>query len=212
MPIRTEVALVRAARLYQDSLWLAESTPELTWLLMVSAVEAAANDWNRKRGDNLLRLKESKPELYERLTSQNDSSLAKRIADEFGDSLGLTKKFLDFCLSFAKEPPAQRPIVHGRFDWEERNLRESLRMIYQYRSKALHSGKPFPAPMCGGGVGLEWSGGVPSERVLGLGIHERGSTWLERELPMSLHLFEYIARTAILGWWRSLVPSPQEQN
>ena len=31
------IALVRAARLYQDALWLAESEPSLSWLMLVAA-------------------------------------------------------------------------------------------------------------------------------------------------------------------------------
>lgn len=206
LPTRTVIALLRAARLYQDSLWLAETEPELAWLLLVSALEAAANDWNRRRGDSLLRLMESKPNLYSDLIAHPDTSLLKRIADEFADSLGVTKKFVDFCLSFAKAPPQNRPTGGAQFDWIESNLRDSLRQIYHYRSDALHSGKPFPAPMCDSPYALELTGGVASERILGLGIQQRGSVWLACELPMTLHLFEHIARTAILGWWRSLLP------
>jgi len=35
------IALGRAARLYQDALWLAESEPNLSWLMLVAAVETA---------------------------------------------------------------------------------------------------------------------------------------------------------------------------
>jgi len=35
------VALTRAARLYQDALWMIESEPSLAWLLLVSAIETA---------------------------------------------------------------------------------------------------------------------------------------------------------------------------
>lgn len=36
------VALVRAARLYQEAVWIAESTPELSWIMLTSAVETAS--------------------------------------------------------------------------------------------------------------------------------------------------------------------------
>ena len=39
------VAVVRAARLYQDALWLAESQPHLSWLMLVSAAETGASRW-----------------------------------------------------------------------------------------------------------------------------------------------------------------------
>jgi len=37
-------ALMRSARLYQEALWLSEREAWLTWLLLVSAVETAANE------------------------------------------------------------------------------------------------------------------------------------------------------------------------
>ncbi len=38
-------ALVRAARSYQEGLWVAESDPRQAWLRLVSSVEAAAQEW-----------------------------------------------------------------------------------------------------------------------------------------------------------------------
>ncbi len=38
-------ALIRAARLYQNALWIAESEPELAWLMMVSSLETAAKQY-----------------------------------------------------------------------------------------------------------------------------------------------------------------------
>ena len=54
------VSLVRAARLYQDSLWLIESEPSLAWLMLVSAVETAANRWQTEKGDPLDRVRENR--------------------------------------------------------------------------------------------------------------------------------------------------------
>lgn len=42
------IVLIRAARLYQDALWIAESEPSLSWVMLVSAVEAAASYWRSK--------------------------------------------------------------------------------------------------------------------------------------------------------------------
>jgi hypothetical protein len=38
-------ALVRAARLYQDALWISDSEPQLSWIMLASAIEAAAECW-----------------------------------------------------------------------------------------------------------------------------------------------------------------------
>lgn len=44
LPPSTASALARASRLYRDALWIVESEPELSWLFLVSAVEAASAD------------------------------------------------------------------------------------------------------------------------------------------------------------------------
>ena len=61
------IALTKAARCYQDALWWADLQPELSWLLLINAVEAAANYWYKDKHDtNEDLLKCGKPGLYER--------------------------------------------------------------------------------------------------------------------------------------------------
>src|SRR5882724_1789018 len=52
------VALVRAARLYQNAMWVVESEPELAWLLLVSAVEVVAVEYQQatQQPEEILRL------------------------------------------------------------------------------------------------------------------------------------------------------------
>lgn len=38
-------ARIKVARLYQDALWMAEAQPELSWILLISALETAASNW-----------------------------------------------------------------------------------------------------------------------------------------------------------------------
>jgi hypothetical protein len=83
------MALVRAARLYQDALWLVESVPELAWLLLVSALEVAANDWQKASGDSVARLNLSKPDLYSFLERLPDSSILPKVASYDGRQLEL---------------------------------------------------------------------------------------------------------------------------
>lgn len=195
-------AIVRAARLYQDALWLAESEPELTWLLLVSALETAANSWQKKKGDKIARLRDSKPELYEYLNSLNDGSILATVAKQIADSLGITRKFVDFVLKFLPEPPELRPPEWAQFKWEPIQLEEALKTIYVYRSKALHEGRPFPRPMCKAPF-RDSSWQAPAERMIGQGTSERGAVWLKEDIPMNLHLFEYIARKVLLKWWEA---------
>jgi hypothetical protein len=50
------VTLVRTSRLYQDALWLVESETALAWLMLVSAVETAADQWQKDKGSPAERL------------------------------------------------------------------------------------------------------------------------------------------------------------
>ena len=84
---RKAVALVRASRLYEQAVWIAEAAPELAWLLLVSAVEVAAAEIHGPipRGRNR-------------------------------HPVGPTQRFVTFIRDFAPPPPPQRP-QHGQLDW-----------------------------------------------------------------------------------------------
>jgi hypothetical protein len=194
-------ALIRAARLYQDALWLCESEPELSWLLLVSATESAAHEWHKEAEEITERLKSSKPDLFKYLEGHSDQTLLMRIANEFADTLGSTQKFVKFCLTHMPVAPSVRPAKWAQFAWSKNKLREALSKVYEYRSRALHDGRPFPAPMCTPPGCLQgWE--APSETMTSIGTHQNGSTWLKKDVPFHLHIFEYIARSAILDWWR----------
>lgn len=116
--------------------------------------------------------------------------------------MGATKKFIDFIIEFLPNKPKNKP-SDGIHPWEVEDIENSLRIIYDYRSKALHGGIRFPAPMC-----------LPPYIEKGNKIHElpmvlatstKGGVWLKKDTPMLLHLFEYIVRGSILKWWDSLV-------
>ena len=200
--------LVRAARLYQDALWLCETEPEFSWLLFVSSLEAAANEWKKDQGSSIERLEISKPEVYQTLLRHDDRALLPLIADAFAASMGVTKKFRDFCIEFMPMAPAERPIERAQFPWEHSQFKKAMDKIYGYRSKALHDGRPFPAPMCSAPY-KDPSWVAPSETMSALGQHQMGSTWLKKDIPFHLHIFEYITREIILGWWRSLITVPR---
>jgi hypothetical protein len=196
------IAFVRAARLYQEALWVAESDPSLGWLLLVSGIESAANQWRRGKDPAIERLRTDKPEFVSYLESCCVSELVKRVADEFADTLGSTKKFVDFLLMYLPPPPPRRP-AWAMLSWDSAELRKDFRLIYKYRSKALHEGIPFPAPMCEPGFAIPNSD-VPAEIPAGLAAASHGGVWIAEDTPMLLHIFEYVSRNAILSWWKSL--------
>jgi hypothetical protein len=82
-----------------------------------------------------------------------------------------------------------------------------MRLIYQYRSKSLHAGKPFPAPMLEEPRVVQ-QGQAPPEKPLGLATAVGGAVWQAAELPMLLHVFEYITRETLLAWLRDSEQGP----
>lgn len=194
-------ALIISARRYQEALWISDFQPEFSWLLFVSSLETAANYWNSKSEPALDRLKSSRKDVYDELINFGQEH-AKKIAELIVDSLGSTKKFRDFILKFRPEEPKQRPdLPFAQFQWTEDNLKKSMNKIYALRSKALHTGIPFPPLMCR----------PPSELQEEKPLAEKAITtncyWDKKDMPMLLHTFEYITRNVLLNWWDELAKS-----
>jgi hypothetical protein len=81
------VALVRAARLYEQAVWIAEADPDLSWLLLVSALETAAAQVHGP----IPRGKKRHP-------------------------VGATQRFINFMRDLTPPPPSKRP-RYGQLDW-----------------------------------------------------------------------------------------------
>lgn len=205
---RQAVALVRCARMYQEAVWVAENDPELAWLLLVSAVETAANQWRADTEAPLERLRASRPEVEELLKSHGFEVILEPLAELLAPYLGSTKKFVDFLITFLPAPPAARPPSFAQVPWAVPDLRGRLRTVYQYRSRALHAGTPFPGPMC---IPPQGRGPDAEEKPLGLAAAMLGGVWVEEDLPMMLHTFEFLAHGALLRWWDAMLtdaPAP----
>jgi hypothetical protein len=162
VPGEEAVRLVRAARNYQNALWIAETDPTLAWLLLVSAAESPVARHQR----------------------------------------GPTERFVEFLAGHAPPPPEGRPSEIAQVNWSREGLKAALRKVYRYRSSALHEGVPFPWPMCAPPTLLD--GTAPSERFPAISAHGYGGSWMAKDLPMYLHVFEYIARCALQKWWREI--------
>ena len=191
------IAVVRASRLYQNALWIIESEPELSWLLLVSAVEMAANHWRGQEQDDFEVFSEVKPDLTNLIEDACGHEVAHAVAKEFAPSLGSAKKFREFIISFLPSPPPNRPRQGFQISWKKRVIKNALVKIYDYRSRALHAGTPFPFPMC-------VAPRMGEEKPIGLATSSNGGVWVARDLPMLLHTFEYLVRNALLEWWKSL--------
>ena len=105
-------SLVRACNSYRSALWISESDPNLAWLLLISALETAANDTYHRRATlsssyDTFRLQY--PDLNERLKKVGGVTHAKEVAEAIGGTLNATKKFIDFVMRFKPGPPELRP-------------------------------------------------------------------------------------------------------
>jgi len=197
------IALVKAARQYQDGVWIIESQPELAWLMLVSSLETAAFYWRSSKEAPVERLRASQPKLEKLLNDECGQALLEKVADLIAPYMGATKKFVDFVLEFLPDPPQERPKAF-QLAWDRQNIKETLEIIYDWRSKALHGGTPFPMPMCMPPLRV---GGSFAEIPTGLAAKSRGGVWLAKDTPVNLHSFEYITRNVLLKWWSSLSKS-----
>jgi hypothetical protein len=194
------VALVRAARMYQEGLWIAEDDPRQAWLRFVSAIEVAASYWAVDRPPEE-QLRTARPELAALLAAKGEDHL-REVAALLTPILGATTKFIRFLVRFAPDPPPERPPEHQQVDWSSQaRLRKHLGVIYDYRSKDLHAGTPMPQPMCD--PPHQDEGLPPSEIPLGhwTSIGPEPAFWARKDTPMLLHVFAGMVRRALLAWW-----------
>lgn len=208
------VALVKAARLFQDALWLVETAPQLAWLLLVSAVETAATHQARE-GTAVERLEAWNANLAGQLREAGGDALLRRVAEMVAPLTGATGKFVTFLLDFAPELPEPRPPEWARAPLASRKQRKELYgTVYKYRSDALHAGKPFPGPMCETPhhFGTEDAGpyrGAYAERPTGFAAAHGTAVWRAVDTPVLLNTFVVLARGALLAWWQSMLPFDQ---
>lgn len=203
------VALVRAARLYQEAVWISGTAPELSWLMLTSAVEVIANSWRETSEEPIERLRAWKPELETLLLTKGDELFVRSVAEMIVKNLGATKKFTDFLIKFLPPPPTERP-ERFKCPWEKPAMKKALNKIYDHRSNALHGGIPFPSPMCHPGDIIGKSK-IPTEIPWGQVAGSRGGSWTAKNMPMLLHIYEYIVRNAILNWWEQTLPKEDLQ-
>jgi hypothetical protein len=200
-------ALIRAAKLYRDALWLVESTPELSWIMLVSAIEVVAKDEIKNTVTPEEELERIEPKLAKDIKLCGDSTLLSRIAKRFTSEESISKKYREFLIKFLPESPPKR--LPGRqINWDDLKLttnKNPLSIIYNYRSKALHAGNSFPPTM-------SWifrsAEGIPydlAETPTEYNMFLDGKIVKRKPEVMMLSIFEYIVRNALLKWWKSCI-------
>ncbi|WP_372715967.1 hypothetical protein [Novipirellula sp.] len=199
------VNLIRACKSYQDALWVAESEPNLAWLMLVSALETAANDVYTTESTADERLRDSKPDLASLLEQHGGTQLVNQVADMISHTFGATKKFIDFTMCFMPDEPENRPEQEWmRVKWSKTSLKKVLNTVYEYRSRSLHAGLPFPAPMFEAPFKIAADSSLSDVPMTGLASHSRGGTWMPKDTRINLHGFHYITRGVLLNWWQSI--------
>jgi hypothetical protein len=194
--------LSRVAGLYQSAVWMADAAPQMCWLQLVSACEAAAHQWFHGRAmeasEELKQSFASVAKLLGKYDEKYGTTLLDDVASKMSNILGATHKFKSFMKAFLPPPPDDRPLVSLQTSWENENLISAISAIYQLRSKTLHSGQPFPLPLCILPP-IGYKNGVP-EKPIGVSSASMGGSWIHEKLPLNLHTFEYIVRSAIQKW------------
>jgi hypothetical protein len=195
------VALVKAARLYQQALWHAEIDSADAWLLLVSAVETAATCWKGQRRSVMEEFEDGSPTLFNFLRPLGDDSMLEGVAKILHGKTKVQMKFVDFLIRFLPSPPPQRPPDVFQIPWIPEQLRVAFSKIYDHRSRALHDGIGFPFPMTERPMRIGHEKGTFSERPAGLMTSTLGATWDREDSPMFLHVFAYIVQRSLLAWW-----------
>jgi hypothetical protein len=192
--------LVKAARTYQTALWFADSHPEMAWLFLVSAIETAAGSWAKK---HFVEDESFLPDAVSEILRKHNcpESVDGPISEYLKESTKSTRKFIAFLLRFLPDPPKDRPesgSLHVNFDVGE--LKKDFLFIYRCRSRALHTGVPFPMAVC-----LPPNPQLKEERIFSIGMSSNGATWdFKKYQPLLFHFFEHITRGALLRWYDSL--------
>ncbi|MDQ2817806.1 MAG: hypothetical protein M3T49_06285 [Candidatus Eremiobacteraeota bacterium] len=194
--------LIKAARTYQRATWIADSDPQISWLLLVSAVEAVTSKLE-PLADPTEQFTKCHPDLAERLQTTGGREFLEDVARLVHPEERLARRFRQFIINFRPDAPSARP-SSGQLMWTPKSIARALAKVYDHRSRALHDGTPFPLPICRAPDRLS-KDAAPCEAPFMIAIRAQGGTWYHGDLPMYLHIFEYLVRGAMLNWWKSRI-------
>lgn len=191
-------AFIRAACLYKDSLEMVEHDPNLSWILMVSALETAAATEDDPNTQPVQQIKDGFPELFNILQNSTDEKITEQTANIIAPTLKATSKFIKFCIQHLPTAPDLRPKNDAaRISWEPESIKKILSTIYGYRSKYLHTGQRFPSLMSKPPYQNEERPCIQREKDY------FSRDWKRQEVPLNLHTFNYIARHVLINWCKS---------
>ena len=200
------VTMVRAASVFSDALWVCDHDPELAWLHCVTALELAADRYDRDQVNAVeLFRKEAGKKNFEKVSAEGPEALA-RAAEQYRRRTRAEKKLYALLDAFPPAAPAVRPAspTWAGLNWDDQaDLRRRVETIYAHRSARLHGGVQFPAPLLIPPLvpGAEHAGGVDDVEPV---WHGGGLGWRNADLPLTLDAFVHLTRSCLLAWWESL--------
>lgn len=130
-------------------MWVTERDPNLAWIQLVSAVEVVSTDIKLEK-PAWHRIEKTWPALWALLAKVEPAQRAAA-GNLLAPRVKSTGRFLKFLTARLAPPPENRPpdtgddTTTGRVNWDDMEFH--LQKIYDYRSQALHDGRPFPWPM-----------------------------------------------------------------
>lgn len=194
-----ERAVVRAAMAYSNAIWWANQDPGQAWLQLVTALEVAAKHQQARGLEPTSVIADVDPDLWAELLQVPEPTRG-RLAKRLAPPLRATLTFKRFVAGYAPEPPEPRNSWE-QLDWTR--MEEHAAVIYRHRSDWLHKGVPLPLPLIDTRTETDRDG-APAEVPGGHNVGGLGGIWTADEYPMTLSLFEYITRGALLRWWSEL--------
>lgn len=200
------VTMVRAASVFSDALWVCDHDPELAWLHCVTALELAADRYDRDQADAVELLRQEKGKKYFEKVSAKGPEVLARAAELHCRRTRAEKKLQALLIDFPPAAPVVRPAGPAwiRVDWDDQaDLRRRVETIYAHRSARLHGGVQFPAPLLMPPLvaGAEHAGGAEDSEPVS---HGGGLGWRNVDLPLTLDAFVHLTRSCLLSWWASL--------
>jgi hypothetical protein len=188
---------VRACMSYQKAIWISDLDPNLSFLMLCSAVETLAS-CNAADYSFDYNLPEFEPELYSHLQDIGSEKLTI-LSGHLSKTAKSTRKFIDFLVSYAANDNerAEHDPAGTLFLRSEANIKDMAGKVYRHRSKALHESISFPLPMLRkprrfNRVSL---GDKFVER-----IEFSYAMWQKKSMPVYLQTFAAITRDAMLHW------------
>jgi len=181
---------ILSVKLYQQALALIEDSPDIAYLNLVSAIEVLSGEFDV--GPVTLADRDSKLALLvARIPDEDLRRDIERRSLELERFIG--RRFVRFILDHVEEDfwdHADRPEM-GRV--ESDNLPKLLKRVYAFRSKALHSGEPFPAfvlrpPLMG------------AEIPFGFSFAQGERQWDEKDYIPYAHFFERLIQHVLLNF------------